>query len=41
MPASAVAVADVVGAASLVVSEPALEVLKARAGDVKRTGGES
>jgi len=31
VPASAVAVADVVGAASIVISEPALEVLKARA----------
>jgi large subunit ribosomal protein L4 len=39
VPASAVAVADLVGARSLVVSEPALEVLRARAADVERGGG--
>jgi large subunit ribosomal protein L4 len=39
-PASAVGVADVIAARSLVVSEPALEALKARAADVER-GGES
>jgi hypothetical protein len=33
-------VADVVGHASLVVSEKALETLEARAGDVKRSGAE-
>jgi len=36
LPASAVAVADVVGAGSLVISEPALEVLRDRAGEVER-----
>jgi large subunit ribosomal protein L4 len=43
LPASAVGVADVLAAASMVVSEPALEVLKARAGEVARDtqGGES
>jgi len=41
MPASAVGVADLLAYASVVVSEPAVEVLKARAGDVERTGGES
>ncbi|MGI8461824.1 MAG: 50S ribosomal protein L4 [Solirubrobacterales bacterium] len=39
IPASALGVADVLGAASIVVSEPALEVLKGRAGDVDRSGG--
>jgi large subunit ribosomal protein L4 len=39
MPATAAGVADVVGHASMVVSERALEVLQARAADVKR--GES
>jgi large subunit ribosomal protein L4 len=39
LPATAAGVADVVGHASLVVSEPALEVLKERAAEVKR--GES
>jgi large subunit ribosomal protein L4 len=38
LPASAAGVVDIVGHASLVVSEPALEVLKARAADVKRGG---
>jgi large subunit ribosomal protein L4 len=37
--ASAAGVADVIGAASLVVSEPALEELTARAGSETRTGG--
>jgi large subunit ribosomal protein L4 len=41
MPASAVGVADLLGAASVVISEPAVEVLKDRAGEVSRTGGES
>jgi large subunit ribosomal protein L4 len=36
LPATAAGVADVVGHASLVVSEKALEVLQARAADVKR-----
>lgn len=35
-PANAVAVADLIGAASIVVSEPALEVLRSRAGEVAR-----
>jgi large subunit ribosomal protein L4 len=39
-PASAVGVADVIAARSLVVSEAALEALKARAADVER-GGDS
>jgi large subunit ribosomal protein L4 len=38
LPASAAGVADVVGHASLVVSERALEVLEARAADVDRKG---
>jgi large subunit ribosomal protein L4 len=38
--ASAVGVADVIGHASLVISNAALEVLAARAADVKRGGGE-
>ena len=38
--ATAVGVADVIGHASLVVSKQALEVLEARATDVKRGGGE-
>jgi large subunit ribosomal protein L4 len=41
IPASAVGVADLLAAASIVVSEPALEVLKSRAGDVVRGGGEA
>ena len=41
MPATAAGVADVVGHASLVVSEMALEVLQARAADVKRGTDES
>lgn len=40
LPASAAGVADVVGHASLVVSEKALETLEARAGDVKRSSDE-
>jgi len=40
LPAPAVGVADVIGHASLVVSEAALEVLAARAGEVSRPGGE-
>jgi large subunit ribosomal protein L4 len=36
MPATAVGVADVIGHASLVVSEPALEILEARTKDVSR-----
>jgi len=39
LPATAVGVADIVGHASLVVSERALDVLKARAADVKRGSG--
>ena len=38
--ATAVGVADVIGHASLVVSKQALEVLEARATEVKRGGGE-
>jgi large subunit ribosomal protein L4 len=38
--ASAAGVADLLGHASVVISEPALEVLEARAGEVKRSGGE-
>ncbi|HXE99340.1 MAG TPA: 50S ribosomal protein L4 [Solirubrobacterales bacterium] len=38
--ATAVGVADVIGHASLVISKQALEVLQARATDVKRGGGE-
>jgi large subunit ribosomal protein L4 len=38
LPAAAVGVADVLGAASIVVSQAALEVLEARAGEVKRKG---
>ena len=41
MPASAAGVADLVGHASLVVSEAALAVLESRAGEVKRSGGDS
>jgi large subunit ribosomal protein L4 len=41
MPATAVGVADVLGAGSIVASETALEVLDGRAGEVKRGGGES
>jgi large subunit ribosomal protein L4 len=41
MEASEAGVADVLGAASLVVSEAALEVLESKAADVKRAGGES
>ena len=40
MLATAVGVADIIGHASLVVSKQALEVLAARATDVKRGGGE-
>jgi large subunit ribosomal protein L4 len=40
MPASAVGVADLLGFASVVLSEPALEVLKGRAGEVARGNGE-
>ena len=43
LPATAVGVADILGAASMVASEPALEVLKARAAEVGRgaaQGGE-
>jgi large subunit ribosomal protein L4 len=40
MPATAAGVADIVGHASMVVSERALEVLQARSADVRR-GGES
>jgi ribosomal protein L4 len=36
LPATAVGVADILGSASIVASEPALEVLKARAADVGR-----
>jgi ribosomal protein L4 len=36
LPATAVGVADILGAASVVASEPALEVLKARAAEVGR-----
>jgi large subunit ribosomal protein L4 len=39
-PATAATVADIIGHASLVVSKQALEVLAARATDVKRGGGE-
>jgi large subunit ribosomal protein L4 len=38
LPASATGVVDVVGHASLVVTEKALEALEARAGEVKRSG---
>jgi large subunit ribosomal protein L4 len=41
MPASGVGVADLIGARSLVVSEPALEVLRTRAADVERGSGDS
>jgi large subunit ribosomal protein L4 len=41
LPAAATGVADVVGHASLVVSQAALEVLEARAADVKRSSGEA
>jgi large subunit ribosomal protein L4 len=40
MPASAAGVVDVIGHRSLIVSQAALPVLEARAGDVKRGGGE-
>jgi hypothetical protein len=40
MSASDVAVADLVGHASLVVSQGALEVLAARATEMDRSGGE-
>ena len=36
LPASSLGVADVLGAGAIVISEPALEVLKARAGAVER-----
>jgi len=39
VPATAVGVADVVGHASLVVSEAALEILESRSGEVKRGSG--
>jgi len=39
-PASGVGVTDIVGHASLLVSQKALEILEARAGDVKRSAGE-
>lgn len=39
LPASAVGVADLLGAASIVISEAALEVLKGRAADVARGEG--
>src|SRR4051794_9822136 len=39
-PASGVGVADIVGHASLVVSQKTLETLESRAGDVKRSAGE-
>lgn len=39
--AEAVGVADLIGARSLVVSEPALPVLRARAGEITRGGGDS
>ena len=39
-PASGVGVTDIVGHASLVVSQKALEILESRAGDVKRSAGE-
>jgi hypothetical protein len=38
MPASATGVGDVIGHRSLIVSQAALPVLEARAGDVKRAG---
>ena len=41
LPASAAGVADVVGHASLVVSEKALETLESRAAEVKRSGEEA
>jgi large subunit ribosomal protein L4 len=41
LPASAAGVADVVGHASLVVSERGLEVLRARAGEVTRSGADA
>ena len=40
LPASAAGVADVIGHRSLIVSQAALPVLEARAGDVKRGGAE-
>jgi large subunit ribosomal protein L4 len=39
-PASGVGVTDIVGHASLVVSQKALEILESRAGDVKRSAGD-
>jgi large subunit ribosomal protein L4 len=41
LPASAAGVADVIGAASLVVSERAVEVLASRAGEVSRRSAEA
>jgi large subunit ribosomal protein L4 len=41
VPASAVGVADILGAGSIVVSEPALDVLKARAAEVARGNANS
>jgi large subunit ribosomal protein L4 len=41
LPAAALGVADVIAAASLVVSKAALDVLEARAGEVVRHSGES
>jgi len=41
MPASAAGVADVIGHRSLIVSQAALPVLEARAGDVTRTGADA
>jgi large subunit ribosomal protein L4 len=40
LPASAVGVADIVGAASLVLSQEALDVLETKCADVSRAGGE-
>jgi large subunit ribosomal protein L4 len=40
LPASAVGVADIVGAASLLLSQEALDVLEAKCADVSRAGGE-
>jgi len=41
LPASAAGVADVIGHRSLIVSQAALPVLEARAGDVTRTGADA
>ncbi len=41
LPASAVGVGDIVGHASLVLTQQALEVLEARAGDVERVGSDT